>query len=208
MQPGRTPRRPKLVVLDYGAMSEVEPHMIEGLIDVIGGIVEGEEQRLLKGFFAMGFVSKEGNRELLRKTVRHYFEKLLRIKNRTPAALMNANQRELESLVDPQMARDELRELMKSMEYPEGWFYVERASVMAFWLLGQIDPEVDAMQVGYPYVMPLLRGKVDFSKAEQTAAQTTEQTAEQTANGTAVAPEPSTASAAPVEYKLEAGARI
>lgn len=46
---------------------------------------------------------------------------------------------------------------MRSVEYPEGWFYVERASVLAFWLVGTIDPEVDAMRVGYPYIMPLLQ---------------------------------------------------
>ncbi len=88
--------------------------------------------------------------------MQHYFEKLLHIKDRTPGALMRANQRELEALVDPQMAREELQELMKSVEYPHGWFYLERAAVMAFWLCAQIDPELDTMQVGYPYILPLI----------------------------------------------------
>jgi hypothetical protein len=69
---------------------------------------------------------------------------------------MRANQRELEALVDPEVARDELRELMKSVEYPPGWFYIERAVIMAFWLCAQIDPELDTMQVGYPYILPLI----------------------------------------------------
>ena len=73
---------------------------------------------------------------------------------------MRANRNELEQLVDPEVAREELRELMRSVEYPDGWFYVERASVLAFWLVGQIDPDVDAMRVGYPYVMPLLQAKL------------------------------------------------
>jgi hypothetical protein len=45
---------------------------------------------------------------------------------------------------------------MRSIAYPEGWFYVERASVMAFWLVGQIDPELDTMSIGVPYVLPLV----------------------------------------------------
>ena len=69
---------------------------------------------------------------------------------------MRANHRELEALVDPEVAREELRELMSSVEYPEGWFYVERAVVLAFWLCAQIDPELDTMQVGYPYILPLI----------------------------------------------------
>ena len=156
VQPGRNPRRPKIVVLDFGAISEVEQHMVDGMIEVIGGLLEEDSGRLLEGFFRMGFASKEANRELLEKTVESYFAKLLRIKDRTPGALMRANQRELEALVDPEVARDELRELMKSVEYPAGWFYVERAVVMAFWLCAQIDPELDTMQVGYPYILPLI----------------------------------------------------
>jgi ubiquinone biosynthesis protein len=29
---------------------------------------------------------------------------------------------------------------MRSFEYPEDWFYVERACVVMFWLAAQIDP--------------------------------------------------------------------
>lgn len=156
VQKGRSPRRPKIVVLDFGAVSEVKDDLVDGMIDVIGGLLEGDGPKLLRGFYQMGFASREANRELLEKTVHSYFQKLLRIKDRTPGALMRANVKELEVLVDPEVAREELRELMRSVEYPEGWFYVERAAVLAFWLVGQLDPEVDAMQVGYPYVMPLL----------------------------------------------------
>jgi hypothetical protein len=45
---------------------------------------------------------------------------------------------------------------MRSIAYPEGWFYVERASVIAFWLVGQIDPELDTMSIGVPYVLPMV----------------------------------------------------
>lgn len=156
--PGRTPRRPKLVVLDFGAISEVPTHLVEGLFDVISGVVEGNERRLLEGFFHMGFAARGSeNRELLERTVRVYFEKLLRVKERTAGALMRANQKELEALVDPEVAREELRDLMKAFEYPVGWFYLERAVVMSFWLCAQLDPDLDTMQVGYPYIMPLLQ---------------------------------------------------
>jgi predicted unusual protein kinase regulating ubiquinone biosynthesis (AarF/ABC1/UbiB family) len=157
--PGRTPRRPKIVVLDFGAVSEVKDDLVEGMLEVLGGVIDADGEKLLRGFYRMGFASREANRDLLEKTVHTYFGKLMRIKSRTPGALMRANVQELESLVDPEVARDELRELMRSVEYPEGWFYVERASVLAFWLVGQIDPDLDAMQVGYPYVMPLLERK-------------------------------------------------
>jgi hypothetical protein len=69
---------------------------------------------------------------------------------------MKANAKELEALADPEVERSELRNLMRSVHYPDGWFYVERASVMMFWLAGQIAPDLDQVQVGFPYVLPLL----------------------------------------------------
>jgi hypothetical protein len=85
-----------------------------------------------------------------------YFKKLLKVKDRSAGAMMRADRRELQKLADPEVERDELHELMRSIAYPEGWFYVERASVMAFWLVGQIDPELDTMSIGVPYVLPLV----------------------------------------------------
>lgn len=156
VQAGRKPSRPKIVVLDFGAVSEVRQEMVDGMVDILQGLFDEDGDRLLRGFYRMGFVSEQADRELLEKTVMSYFSKLLRIKDRTPSALMRASPKELEALADPDVAREELRALMRSVTYPDGWFYVERASVLMFWLIGQIDPDVDTLRIGFPYVMPLV----------------------------------------------------
>jgi hypothetical protein len=119
---------------------------------------------VLQGIEAIGFVAEGGDRALLEQTVKTYFRKLLKLESRTPAALMNANAKELEDLADPEVARRELRSLMRSVHYPDGWFYVERASVMMFWLAGQIAPDLDQVQVGFPYVLPLLSQRLASSR--------------------------------------------
>ena len=164
VQAGKKPSRPKIVVLDFGAVCEVKQEMVDGMIDILQGLFDEDRDLLLEGFYRMGFASREANRELLERTVETYFQKLLRIQDRTPGALMRASGSELESLADPGVATEELRELMRSVEYPEGWFYVERASVLMFWLVGQIDPDVDPMRIGFPYVMPLVMQKRAQSK--------------------------------------------
>lgn len=156
VQAGPTPDEPKIVFLDFGAISEVRAELVEGLIDILQGVFVEDSSLALKGFRRMGFVAEEGNKELLERTVMTYFHKLLKIQDRTPAALMRAKQHELESLADPEIARREIRELMRSFQYPDGWFYAERASVMMFWLCGQIAPDLDTLQVGYPYLLPLI----------------------------------------------------
>jgi predicted unusual protein kinase regulating ubiquinone biosynthesis (AarF/ABC1/UbiB family) len=155
----------RIVVLDFGAISEVEPHIIEGALEILQALFTQNGELALKGFRKMGFVSEEGNKQLLEQTVMTYFGKLLKVK-RTPDALMKADRKELQRLADPEVERKELRELMQSFTYPEGWFYVERASVLMFWLCGQIDPMLDTLYVGIPYVMPLVMMKQMAQQAE------------------------------------------
>ncbi|MEM6962110.1 MAG: AarF/UbiB family protein, partial [Myxococcota bacterium] len=157
IDPGSDPASaPRIVILDFGAISEVGPNMIEGSIEILSGFFEQNDALVLDGIERIGFVAEDGNRDLLRQTVKAYFQKLLKLEERTVGALMRASRRELEELRDPEVERRQLRELMRSIHYPEGWFYVERAAVLMFWLCGQIDPELDTMKVGFPYIMPLV----------------------------------------------------
>ena len=159
VQPGPRPDAPRLVILDYGAICEVEEKTIDGLVDVMRGFLEGKDQLVVRGIDRIGFVAGDGHRALLEKTVRTYFRKLLKV-DRTAGAFVRASGHRLLELANPEVEISELRPLMKSVEYPEGWFYVERASILMFWLVGQIAPELDTIQVGFPYVMPLLAERI------------------------------------------------
>ncbi len=154
----------RIVVLDFGAISEVRKDTVFGMVDVLRGFFEQNDQLVIEGIEAMGFYAEGGDRKLLEQTVKTYLKKLLKLEARTPAALMSANSKELEALADPEVERRELRTLMRSVHYPDGWFYVERASVMMFWLAGQIAPDLDQVQVGFPYVLPLLSARLQSSR--------------------------------------------
>jgi hypothetical protein len=118
----------------------------------------------------MGFVAVGGNDALLERTVKMYFKKLLKLQDRSPSALLRASPEQLEKLADPEVERGELQELMRSFEYPEDWFYVERACVLLFWLAAQVDPKLDTMQAGFPYVMPILMQRAAEKAAKAAAA--------------------------------------
>jgi ubiquinone biosynthesis protein len=105
----------------------------------------------------MGFAAPGADREGLANLTRTYFGKLMKFKDRSPSAFLNRDPRELaEHFGTPDLDLDELRDLMKSVRYPETWFYVERSIVLLFWLSATIDPTVDNVQVGLPYILPLL----------------------------------------------------
>jgi ubiquinone biosynthesis protein len=146
-------RGPRIVVLDFGAASETRPALIDGMLDILRGLFARDDAMVIRGIETMGFVAVGGDRELMHRTIRAYFQKLLdlniqdfgRIK---PEVAMK--------LADPGMKRDELRELMKSVEYPDGWFYVERAVVIIFGLCAQLAPKMNTVQVGFPYIVRLM----------------------------------------------------
>jgi ubiquinone biosynthesis protein len=146
----------RLVILDFGAVTEAREAMINGMVDVLRGFFEQNDDLAMKGIERIGFVSVDGDRQLLERTVKVYFQKLLKLEARTPGALMSASEKELESLADPELERKELRALMRSVHYPDEWFYVERAAVLSFWLVARLDPHLDMAQIGFPYILPLL----------------------------------------------------
>ncbi len=165
VQAGPTPSQPKIVILDFGAICDVEEQTVNGMVDVLRGFFEQRDELVLSGIETIGFHAPGGDRALLESTVKTYFEKLLKIEDRTAGALMRADASELESLIDPEVERQNLRRLMRSVRYPDGWFYVERASVLMFWLAGQIAPDLDTLQVGFPYVMPLIADRLARANA-------------------------------------------
>jgi predicted unusual protein kinase regulating ubiquinone biosynthesis (AarF/ABC1/UbiB family) len=153
VQPGAPP---KLVILDFGAASSVPDHLLEGALEVLRGLVSRDDDLVVRGIDRMGFMSKTGDRALLERTVRKYFEKLLKLDLRDLSKIKPETAR---ALADPGVERRELRQLMKSVEYPDGWFYVERASVLLFGLSARLAPTVNTVVVGVPYVMQVMAAR-------------------------------------------------
>jgi predicted unusual protein kinase regulating ubiquinone biosynthesis (AarF/ABC1/UbiB family) len=164
--PGHDGQASKLIVLDFGAICEARDELIDGMIELLAGFFGQDDAAVLRGFRRMGFVAEGGNDALMERTVKSYFAKLLKIDDRSAGALLRAKPNELRELANPEVERGELQELMRSFDYPEDWFYVERACVLMFWLAAQIDPKLDAIQVGFPYVMPMLADRAARAAAD------------------------------------------
>ncbi|MGE5181750.1 MAG: ABC1 kinase family protein, partial [Acidobacteriota bacterium] len=146
----------RIVVLDLGSATELRPNLANGMYDILSGLMTRKDDLVVRGIDEMGFIAAEGDRALLERTVRKYFEKLLNL-NITDFGRIDP--KVAHQLADPDMKREELRELMKSVAYPEGWFYVERASVIMFGLQAQLAPKLNGIQVGFPYVAQFIMEK-------------------------------------------------
>lgn len=152
----------RIVVLDLGSATELSPNLADGMLDILQGLLTKNDDMVVRGIETMGFVAEGGDRALLERTVRKYFEKLLNL-NITDFSRIDPGV--AQQLADPDMKRDDLRDLMKSIAYPEGWFYVERAAVIMFGLSSQLAPKLNTVQVGMPYVMKFMMAKVAERRA-------------------------------------------
>lgn len=141
--------QPQIVILDFGAASEVSQRMVEGIYDVLSGMMTRNDDRVVEGITKIGFAAEDGDRALLDRTIRLYFEKLL---NLDIQDFSKISPQVAQGLADPDLKRDKLREVMKSIEYPHGFFFVERAVIILFGLAAQLAPTLNTFQVGFPYI--------------------------------------------------------
>jgi ubiquinone biosynthesis protein len=129
---------PVLVILDYGAVEDVTEPLVKGLKTVILGALTRNTEQVLQGAEQMGFVAPGGDRELLREVGRAYLKTLATVQVSDFSSL---DRSELHKLSGYEQVRGRLREVMRSVEYPDGYFYLERTLALLFGLVGLLEPE-------------------------------------------------------------------
>ena len=84
----------------------------------------------------MGFVAPNGDRDLLREVGREYLKTLATLR---VSDFSSFDKSEVQKLADYSLVRGRLREVMRSVEYPDGYFYLERTLALLFGLVGQVS---------------------------------------------------------------------
>lgn len=144
---------PCLVILDYGAVETVDEPLVRGLSTVLIGALTRNAEQVLAGAEQMGFVAAGGDRELLREVGRRYLETLASVRI---SDFSSFDRSELQKLSGYAHVRGRLREVMRSVEYPEGYFYLERTLALLFGLVGQLEPTRGLPGVAAPIASRLM----------------------------------------------------
>jgi predicted unusual protein kinase regulating ubiquinone biosynthesis (AarF/ABC1/UbiB family) len=110
-------------------------------------------EQVLEGAEQMGFVAPGGDRELLREIGRMYLKALATLQ---VSDFSSINRTELHKLSGYDQVRGRLREVMRSVEYPDGYFYLERTLALLFGLVGQLDPERGLPGVAAPLASKMM----------------------------------------------------
>lgn len=152
---------PTLVILDFGAVEEVTPALAEGMQEVVVGGISRNADQVLGGLERMGFVAPGGDRDMLRDVGRQYLSTLASVKIEDFSSF---DRDTVEKLSGFEQARGKLREIMKNVEYPDGYFYVERTLVLLFGLVGQLAPKAGLPGIAAPVAAKAMLRK--FAAAE------------------------------------------
>ncbi|MCA9643155.1 MAG: AarF/ABC1/UbiB kinase family protein [Polyangiaceae bacterium] len=129
---------PTLVILDHGAVEEVTDALAQGMQTVVLGALTRSDDQIIDGLEKMGFVAPGGDRELLAGVAKEYLKVLANVQIDDFSKL---DRDTVEKLAGFDQTRGRLREIMRNIEYPEGYFYVERTLVLLFGLVGQLAPK-------------------------------------------------------------------
>ncbi len=143
----------RIVVLDLGSATQLRDNLADGMFDILKGLMTRDDDLVVNGIDEMGFIDDKGDRTFLEATIRKYFEKLL---NLNISDFSKIDPAVAQQLSDPDMKKEDLRELMKAVAYPEGWFYVERAAVIMFGLQSTLAPKLNGIHIGFPYIMQFM----------------------------------------------------
>jgi ubiquinone biosynthesis protein len=141
---------PVLVILDYGAVEAVTPALADGMKTVVLGVLTRNDEQILRGLERMGFVAEGGDRELLKQVGQEYLKVLGGLKIEDFSKL---DRGAMEKLSGYQQVRGKLRAVMKSVEYPDGYFYVERTLALLFGLSGQLAPKLGLPGLLRPFAL-------------------------------------------------------
>jgi ubiquinone biosynthesis protein len=144
---------PCLVILDYGAVEDVSEPLVRGLRTVILGALTRNADQVLEGAEQMGFVAPDGDRELLREVGREYLKTLATLR---VTDFSSFDREQMQKLAGYSLLRGRLREVMRSVEYPEGYFYLERTLALLFGIVGQLEPTRGLPGVAAPIASKLM----------------------------------------------------
>ena len=151
-----------VVLLDFGAAETLPDKLSRGLRTVISGAIKKDSDQVLAGIEEMGFIAPDGDKDLIKKLARDYM-KVLASLNISDYRNLGGDTAKKLSGVD--QTRGKLRRIVSSIEYPDGYFYLERTLILLFGMLAKLSPNK-----GLPGIASPLFGKMLMREMIQEAA--------------------------------------
>jgi ubiquinone biosynthesis protein len=157
----------ELVLLDFGAVAELSPHMRAGIPEFLEGVIRRDTERLVKALRKMGFLSLTSDPIVAEKIIEYFhrrFQEEVRLESFNLKDIRIDPQRGLSNLLDLRKMNIGLKELSGTFHVPKDWVLLERTILLLFGTCSVLDPDLNPMAIIQPYLQEFVLGSRDWTE--------------------------------------------
>jgi predicted unusual protein kinase regulating ubiquinone biosynthesis (AarF/ABC1/UbiB family) len=157
----------ELVLLDFGAVAELSPHMRAGIPEFLEGVIRRDTERLIKALRKMGFLSLTSDPIVAEKIIEYFhrrFQEEVRLESFNLKDIRIDPQRGLSNLLDLRKMNIGLKELSGTFHVPKDWVLLERTILLLFGTCSILDPDLNPMAIIQPYLQEFVLGSRDWTE--------------------------------------------
>jgi predicted unusual protein kinase regulating ubiquinone biosynthesis (AarF/ABC1/UbiB family) len=155
-----------IVLLDFGAVAELSPHMREGIPEFLEGVLRRDTDRLVRSMRKMGFISRTSDEAVSEKIIEYFhrrFQEEVRLDSFNLKDIRIDPQRGFENLLDLRRMNIGLREISGAFHIPKDWVLLERTIILLYGCCSLLDPELNPIAIIQPYLQDFVLGNRDFA---------------------------------------------
>ncbi|HVJ88807.1 MAG TPA: AarF/UbiB family protein, partial [Labilithrix sp.] len=156
-----------LVLLDFGAVAELSPHMREGIPEFLEGVLRRDTERLIRALRKMGFLSRTSDEVVSEKIIEYFhrrFQEEVKLESFNLKDIKIDPQKGFENLLDLRKMNVGLKELSGAFHVPRDWVLLERTILLVYGSCALLDPELNPMAIIQPYLQDFVLGNRDWQK--------------------------------------------
>jgi predicted unusual protein kinase regulating ubiquinone biosynthesis (AarF/ABC1/UbiB family) len=163
----------ELILLDFGAVGELSPHMREGIPEFLEAVIRRDTEAIIKALRKMGFLARNSQIDISEKVIEFFhqrFQEEVKLDTFNLKDIKLDPQKGLESLVDLRKMNIGLRELSGAFHVPRDFVMLERTILLLTGVCTELDPDLNPMEVIRPYLHDFVLGNRDWAKIALEAA--------------------------------------
>jgi ubiquinone biosynthesis protein len=163
----------ELVLLDFGAVAELSPHMREGIPEFLEGVIRRDTEQIIKALRKMGFLARTDSADVSEKVIEFFhqrFQEEVKLDSFNLKDIKIDPQKGIESLIDLRKMNIGLKELSGAFHVPRDFVLLERTVLLLTGVCTQLDPEMSPMDVVRPYLQDFVLGSRDWAQIALDAA--------------------------------------
>ena len=139
---------PKLVFVDFGLMQPLTPRMREGIKTTVGGVIERDIPRIVRGLVTLGFIARNGDLHAIERVAGFFIEKYRDI---SPKAFRDL------SLEEITRDLEQVFSISSALQIPNNFVLLWRTAGILNGINSKLDPDLNIIELARPYALPFLR---------------------------------------------------